>query len=70
MAKTHAIVTEAYLDDEMNQVYGYTFINDETGLVMGHISMWGMSDIKLMISSTQVCNFRYCKVKSMKRIKL
>ncbi|XP_012285101.1 clavesin-2 [Orussus abietinus] len=48
MARVHSIVVEALLDDEENQVHGYTHINDESGLTMGHISAWSLTDIRNM----------------------
>lgn len=34
------------MDDEQNQVRGYTHINDESGLTMGHLSAWSLIDIR------------------------
>lgn len=42
------------MDDQLNQVYGYTYINDESGLLMGHVSLWSLTDIKAIMGCIQV----------------
>ncbi|XP_066594764.1 clavesin-2 isoform X2 [Prorops nasuta] len=53
MARTHSLVVEALMDDEMNQVHGYTYINDESGLTMGHLSTWSLTDIRTLLRCIQ-----------------
>lgn len=55
MARTHSLVSEAMFDDEESQIAGYTYINDESGLSMGHISLWSLIDIRNMLRCIQVC---------------
>lgn len=54
MARAHSLVVEALLDDEESQIAGYTHINDEEGLTMGHLSLWSLTDIRNMIRCIQV----------------
>lgn len=54
MARTHSLVVESMFDDEESQIAGYTFINDEGGLTMSHISMWTLLDIRNMLRCIQV----------------
>lgn len=53
MAQAHGLVVEALMDDEENQVRGYTHINDESGLTMGHLSAWSLTDIRNMLRCIQ-----------------
>ncbi|CAL7946702.1 unnamed protein product [Xylocopa violacea] len=53
MARAHSLVVEALMDDEENQVRGYTHINDESGLTMGHLSAWSLTDIRNMLRCIQ-----------------
>lgn len=53
MARTHSLVVEAIMDDEQNQVCGYSYVNDEAGLTAGHVSLWSLSDIRKMIRCLQ-----------------
>lgn len=53
MARTHSILVEALLDDEENQIHGYTHLNDESGMTMGHISAWSLTDIRNMLRCIQ-----------------
>lgn len=55
MARTHSLICETLLDDEESQVAGYTYVNDESGLSMGLVSLWSLSEIKTMIKCIQVC---------------
>lgn len=54
MARVHSLVTESLMDDEFNQIYGYTYINDEAGFQMAHISLWSLTDIRNMLKCIQV----------------
>ncbi|KZC12920.1 Clavesin-2, partial [Dufourea novaeangliae] len=53
MARAHSLVVEALMDDEENQIRGYTHINDESGLTMGHLSAWSLTDIRNMLRCIQ-----------------
>ncbi|XP_011499247.1 PREDICTED: clavesin-1 [Ceratosolen solmsi marchali] len=53
MVRVHSLVVEALMDDEESQVHGYTHLNDESGLTMGHLSSWSISDIRNMLACIQ-----------------
>lgn len=53
MARAHSLVVESLMDDEENQVYGYSHVNDESGLTMGHLSAWSLNDIRNMLRCIQ-----------------
>lgn len=53
MVRVHSIVVESLMDDEENQINGYVHVNDESGLSMGHISLWSLSDIRKMLRCIQ-----------------
>ncbi|XP_058805818.1 clavesin-2 isoform X2 [Phymastichus coffea] len=53
MVRVHSLVCEALMDDEESQVHGYTHLNDESGLTMGHLSSWSFSDIRNMLGCIQ-----------------
>ncbi|XP_060536110.1 clavesin-2 [Cylas formicarius] len=53
MVKVHSLVTEALMDDEINQINGYTYINDESGFQMAHISLWSLTDVRNILRCIQ-----------------
>ncbi|XP_030762780.1 clavesin-2-like isoform X2 [Sitophilus oryzae] len=53
MIKVHSLVTEALMDDEVNQINGYTYINDESGFQMAHISLWSLTDVRNILRCIQ-----------------
>ncbi|CAH1102026.1 unnamed protein product [Psylliodes chrysocephalus] len=53
MIRVHSLVTESLMDDEMNQINGYTYVNDEAGFSMAHISLWGISDLRNIVRCIQ-----------------
>ncbi|XP_045467669.1 retinaldehyde-binding protein 1 isoform X3 [Harmonia axyridis] len=53
MVRVHSMVTEALMDDEVNQINGYTYINDESGFQMSHISLWSLTDIRNILRCIQ-----------------
>ncbi|KAL3287324.1 hypothetical protein HHI36_001799 [Cryptolaemus montrouzieri] len=53
MVKVHSMVTEALMDDEVNQINGYTYINDESGFQMAHISLWSLTDVRNILRCIQ-----------------
>lgn len=53
MARVHSLITESLMDDELNQVHGYTYVNDEAGFQMAHISLWSLTDVRNMLRCIQ-----------------
>ncbi|RZF32816.1 hypothetical protein LSTR_LSTR011462 [Laodelphax striatellus] len=53
MARVHSLVVESLMDDPENQIRGYTYVNDESGLTMGHICLWSFNDIRNMLRCIQ-----------------
>lgn len=53
MARVHSMVVESLMDDEENQIRGYTHLNDESGLTMSHLSAWSFTDIRNMLRCIQ-----------------
>ncbi|KAK9732430.1 CRAL/TRIO domain [Popillia japonica] len=53
MIKVHSIITETLMDEEENQVNGYTYVNDESGLQMAHVSLFSLTDIRNVIKCIQ-----------------
>lgn len=42
---------------------GYTHVNDESGLIMGHISIWSLNDMRKIIRCIQVWqSFSYINI--------
>ncbi|KAJ8911807.1 hypothetical protein NQ315_014231 [Exocentrus adspersus] len=54
MVRVHSLVTEALMDDESNQINGYTYINDESGFQMAHISLWSLTDVRNILRCIQL----------------
>lgn len=53
MVRVHSLITEALMDDDLNQVNGYTYVNDEAGFSMSHISLWSLTDIRNILRCIQ-----------------
>ncbi|XP_028136807.1 clavesin-2 [Diabrotica virgifera virgifera] len=53
MIRVHSLVTESLMDDEMNQIHGYTYVNDEGGFSMAHISLWSLVDLRNIVRCIQ-----------------
>lgn len=53
MAKIHALVCESVMDEEESQVAGYVYVNDESGINMGFISLWSITDIRNIMKCIQ-----------------
>lgn len=53
MARVHSLVCEALLDDEDSQVAGYVYINDESGMNMGFVSLWSLTDLRSIVKCIQ-----------------
>ncbi|XP_025834681.1 clavesin-2-like isoform X2 [Agrilus planipennis] len=53
MIRVHSLVSEALMDDELNQIYGYVYINDVAGFQMGHISLWSLKDVRNIFHCVQ-----------------
>ncbi|TMW40370.1 hypothetical protein DOY81_014550 [Sarcophaga bullata] len=53
MARIHSLICEALLDDEDSQVAGYVYVNDESGMNMGFVSLWSLTDLRSIIKCIQ-----------------
>lgn len=53
MARIHSLICEALLDEEDSQVAGYVYINDESGMNMGFISLWSLTDLRSILKCIQ-----------------
>ena len=53
MVRVHSLVVESLMDEEESQVHGYTHLNDESGLTMGHLASWSINDIRNMLACIQ-----------------
>lgn len=69
MVRVHSLVTEALMDDEVNQINGYTYINDESGFQMAHISLWSLTDVRNILRCIQVTNNTF-SIRKFTKVKL
>lgn len=53
MARIHSLICEALLDDEESQVAGYVYVNDESGMNMGFVSLWSLTDLRSILKCIQ-----------------
>lgn len=53
MARIHSLICEALLDEEDSQVAGYVYVNDESGMNMGFISLWSLTDLRSILKCIQ-----------------
>lgn len=53
MARTHSLVCEYLMDEEESQIAGYTYITDEGGLTMSHVSLWSFVELRNMLKCIQ-----------------
>lgn len=53
MARVHSLICEALLDDEDSQVAGYVYVNDESGMNMGFVSLWSLTDLRSIVKCIQ-----------------
>lgn len=53
MARVHSLICEALLDEEDSQVAGYVYVNDESGMNMGFVSLWSLTDLRSIIKCIQ-----------------
>lgn len=53
MARVHSLICEALLDEEDSQVAGYVHVNDESGMNMGFVSLWSLTDLRSIIKCIQ-----------------
>ncbi|KAJ9573518.1 hypothetical protein L9F63_009082 [Diploptera punctata] len=53
MVRCHSLVVECLMDEDENQIRGYSYCNDESGLTMGHISLWSLTDIRKILRCIQ-----------------
>lgn len=64
MVKIHSLVTETLMDDELNQINGYIYVNDVAGFQMGHISLWSLKDVRNIVRCIQVIFLIYLYLKN------
>lgn len=53
MAKVHGLIAESLMDDEESQISGYTYINDESGMSVAHLSLFSLTEMRNLIRSVQ-----------------
>lgn len=53
MVRVHSLICEALMDEEESQVAGYVYINDESGMNMGFVSLWSLIDLKNVVKYIQ-----------------
>ncbi|CAK1591190.1 unnamed protein product [Parnassius mnemosyne] len=53
MARVHSMIVELLLDEPRSQLLGYTHVNDEAGMQMPHVSLWSLSDVRIMLNCIQ-----------------
>ncbi|XP_037939129.1 clavesin-1 [Teleopsis dalmanni] len=53
MTRVHSLICEALLDDEDSQVAGYVYVNDESGMNMGFVSLWSITDLRSIVKCIQ-----------------
>ncbi|XP_030385422.1 clavesin-1 [Scaptodrosophila lebanonensis] len=53
MARVHSLICEALLDEEDSQVAGYVYVNDESGMNMGFVSLWSLTDLRSIVKCIQ-----------------
>lgn len=54
MARVHSMIVELLLDEPRSQLLGYTHVNDEAGMQMPHVSLWSLTDVRVMLNCIQV----------------
>lgn len=55
MAKAHVLTYEALLEDEVNQVYGFTHVSDLAGVSAAHVTLWSPSEFATAVKWGEVC---------------
>ncbi|KAM3956730.1 LOW QUALITY PROTEIN: retinaldehyde-binding protein 1-like [Aphomia sociella] len=53
MARVHSMIVELLLNEPRSQLLGYTHVNDEAGMQMPHVSLWSLSDVRVMLNCIQ-----------------
>ncbi|CAH2231873.1 jg11058 [Pararge aegeria aegeria] len=53
MARVHSMIVELLLDEPRSQLLGYTHVNDEAGMQMPHVSLWSLTDVRIMLNCIQ-----------------
>lgn len=61
MARVHSMIVELLLDEPRSQLLGYTHVNDEAGMQMPHVSLWSLTDVRIMLNCIQVCFLKLVK---------
>ncbi|XP_017774944.1 PREDICTED: alpha-tocopherol transfer protein-like [Nicrophorus vespilloides] len=60
MARAHIITYETLLDEEENQILGFTYFGDGAKVGVGHVSMWSVTEFAtLMKWGEQSCPIRH-----------
>lgn len=54
MARVHSMIVELLLDEPRSQLLGYSHVNDEAGMQMPHVSLWSLTDVRIMLNCIQV----------------
>ncbi|XP_050545299.1 alpha-tocopherol transfer protein-like isoform X2 [Daktulosphaira vitifoliae] len=53
MIRAYSLISESLLDDPENQIKGYNYTNDESGMLMGHLTIWSFTNVKRIIRILQ-----------------
>ncbi|XP_013191724.1 retinaldehyde-binding protein 1 [Amyelois transitella] len=53
MARVHSMIVELLLDEPRSQLLGYSHVNDEAGMQMPHVSLWSLTDVRIMLNCIQ-----------------
>ncbi|XP_032598767.1 clavesin-1 [Drosophila grimshawi] len=53
MVRVHSMICESLLDEEDSQVSGYVHVNDESGMNMGFVSLWSLTDLRNIVKTIQ-----------------
>jgi hypothetical protein len=54
MAKAHVLTYEALLEDEVNQVYGFSHVSDLAGVSAAHVTLWSPSEFATAVKWGEV----------------
>jgi hypothetical protein len=54
MAKAHVMTYEALLEDEVNQVYGFSHVSDLAGVSAAHVTLWSPSEFATAVKWGEV----------------
>jgi len=54
MAKAHIMTYEALLEDEVNQVHGFSHVSDLAGVSAAHVTLWSPSEFATAVKWGEV----------------